>query len=473
MYKSKLYSILEHFNKYEQNRFRKYVSSPYFNKNETLVDLYEILIDEINTKKQVGITKESLWKRLIPDKGYDDVRFRKHCSDLLKHVEGYLAQQIYDENPLHQASYLIDAVSRKKMEKLYNSTMKSARRLSSQQIHKPASFYYYQYEIEKNYYSLAQHTLKRSVKSNVETIAKQLDLFYLGEKLRLYCEVINQQIVASHEYQLLFIDEIIGHVQKFDYTEIPPIAVYYQIYLTSTQTDNIDHYYKLKELLSQHGLVFPQNEALSLYYSAINYCIQKINKGNQNFLSELFDLYLDLVNKEIIFLNDALSPWDFKNIVVLALRLERHEWAENFVSEYYHRIPEPHRENARSYNLAQVYFYQKKYEKVIELLRPVEYEDPAYNLGSKAILLATYFETDEIEPLYSLFESFRVYLNRNKIITDNSRKNYKNLIKFTKKLTKLTPGDNTALKKIKEEIDQTKNIASKKWLKEKIAELQD
>ena len=102
----------------------------------------------------------------------------------------------------------------------------------------------------------------------------------------------------------------------------------------------------------------------------------------------------------------------------------------------------------------------------------VEYEDVSYNLVSKSMLIATYFEMDEQEPLYSLFESFRVYLNRHNSIPDHRRKNYKNLIKFTKKLTKIMPGDQKAIGKIKEEVASSKNIASVNWLKEKIAELE-
>ena len=108
---------------------------------------------------------------------------------------------------------------------------------------------------------------------------------------------------------------------------------------------------------------------------------------------------------------------------------------------------------------------------MIRLLRFVEYDDITYNLNSKAILLQTYYETDEIESLYSLFESFRVYLNRSKSIPEGKKSDYKNLIKFTKKLTRIQPGDEKALHKLKDEIKETKRLASRKWLEEKIEEL--
>ena len=158
--------------------------------------------------------------------------------------------------------------------------------------------------------------------------------------------------------------------------------------------------------------------------------------------------------------------------MVIALRLGKYDWTEKFIKDYQDSLPESSRENAVTYNLAQVYFYQKRHEEVIKLLQTVEYDDVAYNLGSKSMLLATYYETDEIEPLYSLFESFRAFLNRHKDIPAERRESYLNLIKFTKKLTRIVPGEKRELEKIRDDAERIKNIASFNWLQEKIAELE-
>ena len=66
MRSSKIYSILEHFNKYEQNRLRKYISSPYFNKDEKLIRLAEILIHDINKHGKAELEKNDIWESLNP-----------------------------------------------------------------------------------------------------------------------------------------------------------------------------------------------------------------------------------------------------------------------------------------------------------------------------------------------------------------------------------------------------------------------
>jgi hypothetical protein len=441
--------------------------------NQSIIDLFEYLVSEINSEKDHKLSKASLWSILEPGKSFNDTRFRKYCSDLQKLTEDFMAQEVYEKHQVHKTSFLMEALGKKKLEKLFNSALRSAYKKLEKQHFRDSSFFFQKYEIERSYSAMAKTYLNRTSISNLDDTIRNLDVFYISEKLRLSQEIMSiQDNVAYQDLEFPFLRSITEQLDRYDYSEIPAISLYYLIFLISEDFENEDNYYRLKELLGKHALLFNQEEAYNLYNSAINYCINKINKGNQRFLSELFDLYNDSIEKEVIFVDGEISPWDFRNIVVLALRLGEFDWTKNFIDNYNFRIPEEYRDNAVSFNLATLYFYQKSYDKVIELLQTVEYEDFSYNLNSKAMLLATYYETDEIEPLYSLFESFRVYLNRNKNLPESKKRRYKNLIRFTKKLTRVAPGDQNSLNKLKKEIDQTKDIVSIGWLREKLAELE-
>lgn len=475
MQNSKLYSILENFSKYEQNRCRKYLQSSYFNVNQTLVDLYDLLIKDINNKSgnRDDLNKEKLWKKLSLQPPYDDIRFRKYFSDLLKLIEDYLALVVYQDNTLLQSTLLIEAVGEKKLEKLYNTVMKDARRISEQTKLKDADFYLAQYQIEKNYYNLTKYETKRTSKSNVEDIAKNIDLFYFSEKLRIVCEVLSRQNLASYDYKISLIDEIVNYVHSSEFEPVPPVLVYYQIYLLYTEPENEEHYHKLMTLLDEYSAFFPEEVVKDeLYMSAQNYCIKKINQGNQKFLKELFFLYQTLLKKEIIIANGEISPWYFRNIVVVALRLGEYAWTEDFIIKYQDFLEEDFRRNTVTYNLAQLYFYQKKYEKVIEQLQNVEYDDITYSLNSKTMLMATFYELDDIDPLFSLMESFRTYLNRQKSLPPSKARDYLNLIRFTKRLVRLIPKDHDAINKLKEDVLKEKGAVNANWLLEKIAELE-
>ncbi|MBR9920577.1 MAG: hypothetical protein GYB31_07035 [Bacteroidetes bacterium] len=475
MQQTKLYGVLSQFDKYEQNRCRKFIQSPYFNRNEGIEILYERIIKTINGVRRASAEKEKIWKHIHPDKEYDDVRFRKYVSDLLKLVESYLAQEQYEVNELQKTNFLLASLGERKNEQLVGGSLRKAGKLAKKSNLRSAWFFYQQYVFENNKYRLLFQDRHGSERTNITDISSCLDFFYMSEKIRIKCAALSRQYdEGDHQYDMLFIDDIIQHVSDNEdmYEDVPPVIIYYYIYRSMSEVDKPEHYYSLRSLLDRHGLMFAREEAFWLYTFAINYCVRRINQGKSEFLREYFMLYQDLLKKELIIIDGELAIGHFRNVVTVGLRLGEIDWTESFILNYKQYLPEEHRENAVTFNLAQLYFYKKEYDKVIQTLQFVEYNDLSYNLRSKTFLLMTYYETDEIEPLYSLMDSFRAYLSRHQNIPTRRKKMYQDLIRSTKKLTRIIPGDKSAIEKLKKELEGMKSMASYQWVKEKIAELE-
>jgi len=164
-----------------------------------------------------------------------------------------------------------------------------------------------------------------------------------------------------------------------------------------------------------------------------------------------------------------MTPWSFKNIVTNGLRLNEFDWVENFIREYSPFLDPRYRDNAVTFNLAQLFFYKKDYSKVISQLSHVEYDDMTYNLNSKTLLMASYYELDEIEALGSLLDTFRVYLSRNKELPAVRRKHYLNTIKIVRRLSKVIPGDKIEIEKLQKEVNNTQGVVSRNWILEKLS----
>ena len=221
----KLVKVLRHFNTVELNRLEKFITSPYFNVNDSLIILFNLITEGLKTSTLDDLTKEILFDQMFSGDEFSDTRFRKGCSDLLKLIEEFLAVEEYRRNPLHQATYLMQSIAGRKLDPLYNSVLKSTRRLSSRQHEVAASYYYHQYEIEKNYYTMLGSEIKRDSGFNLEQIAENLDYFYMAEKLRYYASALSWRNVVTEDYQMLFMDEILKHIEKTDYSQIPQISV--------------------------------------------------------------------------------------------------------------------------------------------------------------------------------------------------------------------------------------------------------
>jgi hypothetical protein len=89
------------------------------------------------------------------------------------------------------------------------------------------------------------------------------------------------------------------------------------------------------------------------------------------------------------------------------------------------------------------------------------------------ILLRTYYELGEMLALESLTDSFRIYLRRNKVISKTLKREYNNFLNFIRKLSMLQKNDLPGVKALKKRILETQSVTLKKWLLEKITELEN
>jgi hypothetical protein len=251
----------------------------------------------------------------------------------------------------------------------------------------------------------------------------------------------------------------------------PSIATQYYNYLIELEPEEETHYFAFKDLLFQLSDDTNSINLQHLYQTALNYSSRKINAGDPAYMREYLDVYRHGLAQEAVFENGALPPQHFKNSIATALRLGDFDWAWEYIQNYKDRIPKEYRDNAVNLNLATFYFYQKDYNRAMDYLRDVEYEDVTYNLNAKSMLLAIYYETDEFDALDSLFDAILAYLSRHKEIPANYKKYFRNLVSVTRKMTRIIPGDKKAVEKLSQEVESTREIASLNWVKEKLVEL--
>ena len=116
---TKLYSTLIDLDGFELNRLHRFILSPYFNRNEAIISLFEWIKDDLKSKETTPISKEELWGKCFGlNEPYNDGRFRKLQSDLLKLIEDYYTQETFEANPLHKAKYLLETIHQKNLQKL-------------------------------------------------------------------------------------------------------------------------------------------------------------------------------------------------------------------------------------------------------------------------------------------------------------------------------------------------------------------
>lgn len=470
-YSNKVWQTLQCMSHEEHIRLLRFLRSPYFIMSKTMAPLCALLIRLIE-RGETGFDRQQIWLKLFPNEPYDDVNFRKSCSDLLRLTGEFMAQEVAAADASKRAICTLSYSVQHKIEPYVSTAFRQARNALKEKPYRSLDDFLSAYAVERQYYTSMEFDVKVNTRANLEEISQQLDLFYWIDKLKLFSAMLSQQRTGNYQYKLEFMDQILVFLRNYPVETVPELAIYYYSFLALYEEENVDHYYNLRRLLDTYATVMPQQEAIELFDAALHYCTGKINKGDRSFLQEYFDVFEEAIQKGIFLQNGELATWRFNNIMASALGLGKLEWAEHFVETFKNYLPPDSRENTYAFNLARVYRFQKKYDAVLDLLQNVEYEDIGVNLISKMMLLITHYERKDHEVLNSFIESFRVFLNRHKNIPQPRRLSYLNLLKYTRRLMRLNQGDKVAIAKLQDEISQEKaKIVNHEWLLEKLQEI--
>lgn len=476
MLSDKLISLLKSFSRVDLNRFEKYLLSPFFNENQEQIKLFQLLNkylkdESINLKL---LKKQETWKIVFGTTVYNDTLFRRTCSDLTQHALNYLAIREYKTQPLLVETNILRAINSPKLDKHFNGILRKVRGRQEHLTSRNTGFHYNNFQIEyschKNFEFLGK---KRKDFKNFEQADYHLDCFYILQKLKSYCDLIGYKNFINIEVDITLFPSFLEYVKSSKFIQEASIEAFYLVTEMLLDSEEEQFYHQLKKLINHRFKEFSYDDLKVLYIHLRNYCIStKINAGRSDYFRELFELYKDQVQSGIILEADIITTQSYKNIITVALHSKEFEWVEQFIQKYTDKLPIESQDNDRTYNLAKVYFHQEQYNKVIEQLREVEYKNVIYALGGKLMLLKTYFELKEFLALDSLTDSFRIYLRRSSKIPKGVKQQYMNVIRFTKRLASVPAGNKNTLSKIKTQVINCKALASKRWLIEKIDELE-
>lgn len=227
-------------------------------------------------------------------------------------------------------------------------------------------------------------------------------------------------------------------------------------------------YQELKTMLYEEHQNIALEDKLILLTYLINFSIKRINSGDLKSIQEAFDLYEFGIEHSILVESGFLTADKFRNILIIACELGKHEWAEKFLRSFIQNVPEEHRSNLTALGEASILFAKEKYSDCLNYLNDVEFKDYGYVLQTKFIRLKCYYElrSEYRRSLDPFIISFDNIVLRNKAIHEETLQSYHNAIKIIRML--LRPKNVKTKNEIMQELESLKFIAGKIWLMKKI-----
>lgn len=471
MVNNKLIQLFQTFETADFRRFREYLQSPFFNKREDLVELYavlEALAPEFHPEK---VTKEKIWKSFAPGRKLDNKELTYLLSFLFKHAENYLAVSLFEEDETTRGTFIMARHLETGLLKHYRS---AHRQTVKQHLAKPVHDAEWHLKAWRLADAEVHHFYRsKSRKPNVamEEAGTHLDAFYLDKKLEMGSEVLNLNQILQAGMDTRFIDELRGFLDNRDNRE-PSVRI--RLLLLNVLLDPEDEasFQVLIKLLPQTPPLFSPDRVQGIFAHAQNFCIRRIKTGDLRYQETLLDIYKTSLASGVMYEEGYLNPWNFKNVVSIALKLSQFEWTQSFIQQQQQYLRPEFRENAIAYNLANLHFHQQEYKPALKSLMSVEFSDVFYALDTRRMMLMIYFEQEEEEAFLSLVSSFRTFLRRNKIISRQNKAAYKNFVDALARIFRARESGNTQrMKQLATKIQQTSPLVEGEWLLSKLSDL--
>lgn len=463
MEKSPLLRTFLTLDKQERRQMRKLVRSPFFNQREDVVRLF----DHLDKHADAGgppLSKAKTFAKVFPGQPYDDALLRYAMSFLMQNIREYLIWSEVGQSEFERQMHLARNLHRRGLDDQFQRALDHAEVEASQLLNADRHLQLYHLQSERYHAAIRQ---QRRGEMGLQRLANEFANYFAANLLRQACGIATHQSMTNQEYNIPLLAEVLAKVEGGEFADVPAVQLYFHAYRAQQTLENEPHFRSLTTLLETHWMAFPTAEARDLFLLAINFCIKKINSGEAGFRRDVFDLYRSGLEKEVLLTSGVISPFTYNNVLNSALLVDEWGWAAGFLEAFKPRLPEAERENTYDFNLANLYFRKKDYERAMDLLRHVEFRDKLHNLDARRMLLRMYFETGETDALESLLDSFETYIRRQKDLGYHGE-NYLNLIRLTRKLLQTPAGEKAARKKLTAEIVETKALAEREWLLEKI-----
>jgi hypothetical protein len=469
---SKLISLLKLLSEKEKKQFVDWVKSEFPKGRKGSPSLLESLLSFSPHFSHPALKGPEVWKKAFPDSPFSVSQLKTETKALFDLGKSFLAFKELENRPQELSLLSLAALQQRGEERLLRTEAEVLRRQCDRQQAEDDELRFTRFRLAGLANQQFGFRQKRVVDDSLQQMLDQLDRWYLVQKLRGACELLNRQNIFGTTARFDLLAPLLVGIQEGEYDDTPAIAVYRQVLDMLGDSQQREAFEGLVELLFREGDAFPKEEARALFKYAQNHCIAGINRGEQGYLRDALRLYRHQLDTGLLLLQGEISHTDYTNIAATAVRLGERAWALEFIESYREKLGVEFRESVYRYALARYHYQGKDFREAIQALRSVDFAESFYDLSARILLAKVYFESREHESLAYHIEAFKRYLKRQKHLSSQNRIPYLNFLRILKRLNSvsenwdfLSPQDRAKrISTLNKQLDQVSELAHREWL---------
>ena len=462
MYKSKVIQIIAKLSSHEQLLLKSFLRDANFNKHQQVIALYDIIYEQRANLNL--LEKKNIYTSLFPTKPFNDLTLRHLMSYLLKQIETFGIIYKIEKTNLEKQYETISFYSAIDYEKgidevihEYNKELKKNNVLNTEEI-------YAKYLLDSFTYNHAIKN-KRTDISHLISLNKSLDEFFILSKLKVACNIANQQNIFNQTIDSGFFKDLMDYVNK-QYLSNKLISLYFHIYKLISNND--EHEYQLSvDSFNECISIKNKNDLRDALVLLINFCIKKINQGFIEYELAVFNHYKIGIDNKILFDRNLLSPFTYSNALNIAIKQNNLNWAESILEGYKDNLDSEEPKDYYSLNKAKILVAKKQFKEALDFVNNVEINDILSQLQLRIVQLKIIIELDEYRLAESYISNFKQLMKRKEIINYH-KNNFNKIAGYMLKLIKVAPYSKAGKTKLIKDIKNEPVLSEKTWLLEKL-----
>jgi len=480
--------LLHTFSEKELEDLSAVVGCRYFNTDKYVVTLLKSLTTHVLTQaKDESIQFDdamrcAVYKDVFSEKkrakdalNPGEYNFLKAKMNTLARItEQYLCNEVMKTDKAFKTKALYQKLLDKRQNYLLNRHITRDQKLLEEMQARGVDYYDFQFEVESGVLHKLFRDEEIGTGDNLPEVNESLDLYYLLNKLKLHLTAVSfMSSLATKQYDFSSIEALSDLLKLQPYAEHPLVQVYQTaIELLKKNHDSV--YEQFSRQLFTHAEAIPREDLKGLYVVATIFCAKQIKMG-QPMYKQLFELHHAMDIQNLLSEGNFIELRKLKNVLGVARRVGESEWALKILKKYTPMLKKAFRESVYHFHCGLIAFDKKNYNKAISHLAKVDKINDVYDINGRIMFLKAHYETDteyDERTVRILLQSEKFIKNRKNLIV-NDKKAYKNFIRILINIYNTRYGVGKMTKeKIKRKLEKFEFVSDKKWLEEKISELE-
>lgn len=477
---SKVVHLLKSLDNQELNEFGRYINTDFFNRKESVKNLYKELKSNIKNQKQ-SLVKRALFSKIFPkeskSKGIDEKKIQKKMDsvmyDLKNLLEDYLIMVKMRQPTYDRDKFLLEIYKERDVDQFFFMQHRKMEQALEKSKNISTDFYLKKYELLRQLlHHPRTHHLSDKVLS-VEQSLEYLDRFYCSNKLHHAWIIMFRSHIATVSQEIDLLPELIHLVEegKFGDDNFTKLN-YLGVRSILNKEFNMETFQQMKDLAFELMPNLHHRDKLNLISLLINYCTYLIYITNSPTEVEKnsYEIIKYAHESQLLLEKGFLTYGAFFNFVIQGCRVGDFDYVDKFISDNQKFLKEDMREPTVQISKAFMFHRIGKPELALDFLNAkqvfINVNDKTYE---KIIRISCYFDLDEVNLLENALEAFRKYITRQKDIEEFLAKRMLKFSQFVRQIYS-NKHDKDVLLKLYHELDNAE-IVQKSWVKHLLEEL--